>query len=110
MIALPEAIVCTRSVRRLCKQWDLEGCAPLEHLEQPPWEFGLSTLGPKLVSAKRMIVLRHLPLGLNVAGGDATPVDEAASDPPSPKEIADETTLDELAKDAPESLRQVDVW
>lgn len=50
------------------------------------------------------------PLGLNVAGGDATPVDEAASDPPSPKEIADETTLDELAKDAPESLRQVYVW
>ena len=52
------------------------------------------------------------PPGLDVAGGDATPVDEAASDPPSPKEIADETTLDELAKEAvakPE-LRSTVYW
>ena len=38
----------------------------------------------------------------NAAGGEEpAPLDEAASDPPSPAEITDETTLDELAKDAP---------
>ena len=62
VIALPSAIVCTRSVRRLCNQWDLEWCGSLE---QPPWEFGLATLGSKLVSAKRIIepaALTH-PIG-----------------------------------------------
>ena len=52
VIALPSAIVCTRWVRRLCNQWELERCGSLE---QPPWEFGLATLGSKLVSAKRII-------------------------------------------------------
>ena len=99
VIALPSAIVCTRSVRRPSNQWDLERCGSLE---QPPWEFGLATLGSKLVSAKRIIEPATLtyPIG-NAAGEAPSPLDEAASDPPSPAEIADETTLDELAKDAP---------
>ena len=102
VIALPSAIVCTRSVRRLCNQWDLERCGSLE---QSQWEFGLATLGSKLVSAKRIIELETLtcPLGDAIAGGESAPLDEAASDPPSPDEIADKTTLDELAKDAPQA-------
>ena len=100
VIALPSAIVCTRSVRRLSNQWDLERCGSLE---QPPWEFGLATLGSKLVSAKRIIEPATLTYPIANAGGGEEPVpeDEAASDPPSPAEITDETTLDELAKDAP---------
>ena len=71
--------------------------------EQPPWEFGLATLGSKLVSAKRIIELATLtyPIGNAAGGEEPAPLDEAASDPPSPAEITDETTLDELAKDAP---------
>ena len=100
VIALPSAIVCTRSVRRLSNQWDLERCGSLE---QPPWEFGLATLGSKLVSAKRIIEPATWTYPIANAGGGEEPVpeDEAASDPPSPAEITDETTLDELAKNAP---------
>ena len=100
VIALPSAIVCTRSVRRLSNQWDLERCGSLE---QPPWEFGLATLGSKLVSAKRIIEPATLayPIGNAAGGEEPAPLDEAASDPPSPAEITGETTLDELAKDAP---------
>ena len=99
VIALPSAIVCTRSVRRLCNQWDLERCGSLE---QPPWEFGLATLGSKLVSAKRIIEPATLtyPIGNTTGGEESAPLDEAASDPPSPAEITDETTLDELAKNS----------
>ena len=100
VIALPSAIVCTRSVRRLSNQWDLERCGSLE---QPPWEFGLATLGSKLVSAKKIIEPATLTYPIaNASGGEEpVPEDEAASDPPSPADITDETTLDELAKDAP---------
>ena len=40
--------------------------------------------------------------GLVDVGGEATPADEAA-DPPSPAEVADETTLGELAKNVPQA-------
>ena len=70
VIALPSAIVCTRSVRRLSNQWDLARCGSLE---QPPWEFGLATLGSKLVSAKRIIEPATLtyPIG-NASGGEGS--------------------------------------
>ena len=102
VIALPSAIVCTRSVRRLSNQWDLERCGSLE---QPPWEFGLATLGSKLVSAKRITEPATLtyPIGNASGGEEPVPEDEAASDPPSPADITDETTLDELGKDAPQA-------
>ena len=102
VIALPSAMVCARSVRRLCNQWDLERCGSLE---QPPWDFGLATLGSKLVSAKRIIEPTTLTYAIGNAtlGEESAPLDEAASDPPSPAEISDETTLDELAKDAPQA-------
>ena len=98
VIALPSAIVCTRSVRRLCNQWDLERYGSLE---QAPWEFGLATLGSKLVSAKRIVEPTSLtyPVGGDMVPAEATPHDEAASDPPSPGEA----TLDELAEDAPQA-------
>ena len=76
-------------------------------LEQPPWEFGLATLGSKLVSAKRIIerakkkATLTYPIGNAAGGEEPAPIDEAASDLPSPAKITDETTLDELAKDAP---------
>ena len=51
--------------------------------EQPPWEFGLATLGSKLVSAKRIIEPATLTYPIANAGGGEEPVpeDEAASDP-----------------------------
>ena len=101
VIALPDAIVCTRSVRRLCKQWDLERCGSLE---LPAWEFGLATLGSKLVSAKRIV--EPATLTYPVADGvsaEGSPQEEAGDDPPSPTEILDKTELDELGKDAPQA-------
>ena len=101
VIALPNAIVCTRSVRRLCKQWDLERCGSLE---LPAWEFGLATLGSKLVAAKRIIEPATLTYPLvDAASAEGSPQDEAADDPPSPTEILDKTELDELGKDAPQA-------
>ena len=55
------------------------------------------------MSAKRIIDPATLtyPIGNATGGEESAPLDEAASDPPSPAEITDETTLAELAKDAP---------
>ena len=70
--------------------------APGNYSAQP----GATAAGEDFVVEDHMCCSIRMIRSLDVAGGDATPVDEAASDPPSPKEI-DETTLDELAKDAP---------
>ena len=93
-------MLCTRSVRRLAKQWDLKlaGDGSAE-----PWCFGLANLGSKLVNSKRIAAPKVLTYALDGAG---TP-DEGASHPPSPRgpslAIFDSTTLDELAQSAPMS-------
>ena len=99
-------IVCTRSVRRLPKQWGLKLAGDVV---AEPWCFGLASLGRKLVSTKR--ILPPQPLTYAVAS-QGTP-DEAASDPETPPEasaspvmIPDGMTLDELAKQAPASGRR----
>ena len=107
VVGIGEHIVCTRSVRRLPKQWDLKLAGDVV---AEPWCFGLASLGSKLVSTKR--ILPPQPLTYAVAN-QGTP-DEAASDPPeSPREalafpvmIPDGMTLDELAKQAPVSGQQ----
>ena len=107
VVGIGEHIVCTRSVRRLPKQWDLKLAG---EVVAEPWCFGLASLGSKLVSTKR--ILPPQPLTYAVAN-QGTP-DEAASDPPDsprgalafPVMIPDEVTLDELARRAPVSGQQ----
>ena len=107
VVGIGEHIVCTRSVRRLPKQWDLKLAGDVV---AEPWCFGLASLGSKLVSTKR--ILPPQPLTYAVAN-QGTP-DEAASDPPEsprgalafPVMIPDEVTLDELARRAPVSGQQ----
>ena len=107
VVGIGEHIVCTRSVRRLPKQWDLKLAGDVV---AEPWCFGLASLGSKLVSTKR--ILPPQPLTYAVAN-QGTP-DEAASDPPDsprgalafPVMIPDEVTLDELARRAPVSGQQ----
>ena len=107
VVGIGEHIVCTRSVRRLPKQWDLKLAG---EVVAEPWCFGLASLGSKLVSTKR--ILPPQPLTYAVAN-QGTP-DEAASDPPEsprgalafPVVIPDEVTLDELARRAPVSGQQ----
>ena len=106
VVGIGEHIVCTRSVRRLSKQWDLKLAG---EVVAEPWCFGLASLGSKLISTKR--ILPPQPVTYAVAN-QGTP-DEAASDPESPQEvpsfpvmISDQTTLDELAQLAPASGQQ----
>ncbi len=93
IIFVNNSIVCARSVRRLNNLWNADKCS---NVELGPWSFGLASLGSQLVSAKRVVE----PKALTYPLVEAEP-DEAASDPPSPQEIADSTTLDELARSAP---------
>ena len=107
VVGIGEHIVCTRSVRRLPKQWDLKLAGDVV---AEPRCFGLASLGSKLVSTKH--ILPPQPLTYAVAN-QGTP-DEAASDPPDsprgalafPVMIPDEVTLDELARRAPVSGQQ----
>ena len=106
VVGIGEHVVCTRSVRRLSKQWDLKLAGDVV---AEPWCFGLASLGSKLISTKRILPPR--PVTYAVAN-QGTP-DEAASDPESPQEVpsfpvmlSDETTLDELAQLAPASGQQ----
>ena len=107
VVGIGEHIVCTRSVRRLPKQWDLKLAG---EVVAEPWCFGLASLGSKLVSTKRILPPQPLTYGVANQG---TP-DEAASDPPEsprgalsfPVMIPDEVTLDELARRAPVSGQQ----
>ena len=74
VVGIGEHIVCTRSVRRLPKQWDLKLAGDVV---AEPWCFGLASLGSKLVSTKR--ILPPQPLTYAVAN-QGTP-DEAAFRP-----------------------------
>ena len=100
VIAFGEHVLCTRSIRRLPKQWDLTRAGDVS---AEPWCFGLANLGSKPSNSKRVAAPKLLTYALDGAG---TP-DEAASDPPSPRgpglAIFDSTTLDELAQSAPMS-------
>ena len=98
VVGIGEHVVCTRSVRRLSKQWDLKLAGDVV---AEPWCFGLASLGSKLISTKRILPPQPVTYAMANQG---TP-DEAASDPESPQEvpafpvmIPDETTLDELAQ------------
>ena len=97
IIAVNNSIVCTRSVRRLVSRWDADKCSSVE---LGPWSFGLASLGSQLISAKRVSEPKALSYPLLDEAAPTEP-DEAGSDPPSPQEIADSTTLDELARSAP---------
>ena len=97
VVAFGEHVFCTRSIRRLPQQWDLKLTGDVT---AEPWNFGLASLGNKLLSSKRILPPQVYPVG-NVG----TP-DEAASDPDSvhdgvPVMIPDSMTLDELARRAP---------
>ena len=100
VIAFGEHVLCTRSVRRLPKQWDLKLAGDVS---AEPWCFGLANIGNKLINSKRISAPKVLTYALDGAG---TP-DEAASDPPSPRGpelvVFDSTALDELARNAPMS-------
>ena len=100
VVAFGEHVLCTRSIRRLPKQWDLKLAGDVT---AEPWCFGLANLGSKLINSKRVSAPEVLTYALDGAG---TP-DEAASDPPSPRvpglAVFDSTTLDELARSAPMS-------
>ena len=52
VVGIGDHIVCTRSVRRLPKQWDLKLAGDVV---AEPWCFGLASLGSKLVSTKRIL-------------------------------------------------------
>ena len=99
VVAFGEHVFCTRSIRRLPKQWDLELAGDVT---AEPWCFGLASLGNKLLSSKRIMPPQVKTYPIANAG---TP-DEAASDPESvhgetPVIIPDHLTLDEIARRAP---------
>ncbi len=100
VVAFGEHVLCTRSIRRLPKQWGLKLAGDVT---AEPRCFGLASLGNKLINSKRISAPKVLTYALD---GFGTP-DEAASDPPSPSlpsgVILEPTTLDELAQDAPMS-------
>ncbi len=81
-------------MRSLVNRWNADRCGSVE---LGPWSFGLASLGSQLVSAKR--VVEPKPLTDPLVEAEYVEPDEAASDPPSPQEIADSTTLDELGQD-----------
>ena len=102
VVAFGEHVFCTRSIRRLPRQWDLKLAG---EVTAEPWNFGLASLGNKLLSSKRILPPQVYPVA-NVG----TP-DEAASDPESfhgepPIMIPDSRTLDEIARRAPDTRHE----
>ena len=58
VVAFGEHVFCTRSIRRLPQQWDLKLAGDVT---AEPWNFGLASLGNKLLSSKRI----HATSGLS---------------------------------------------
>ncbi len=99
VVAFDKHVFCTRSIRRLPKQWDLKLAGDVT---AEPWRFGLASFVNKLLSSKRIMPPQVKTYPIANAG---TP-DEAASDPESvnggvPVIIPDHLTLDEIARRAP---------
>ena len=104
VVAFGEHVFCTRSIRRLPKQWDLKLAGDVT---AEPWCFGLASLGNKLLSSKRIMPSQVKTYPIANAG---TP-DAAASDPESvhgevPVIIPDHLTLDEIARRAPNARHE----
>ena len=106
IIAYEGTLFVTRSVRRLSVQHNLD---LLGAIEVGPWDHGLTSLGHKLVSAKRLSIPEGIVVGKALPDHAETHTDdEAASDPPS--EVEEAPTLepsDAVASQAPNSGQTV---